>query len=120
MANILIVDDIAQIRKNISRVLIKEGHKINEACNGVEALNIIKNGDIDLIILDIMMPEKGGLETLIELSEFKKVKKILITGINVPQSDAFSRFMVHFGAKSLLQKPFKKTELLEAVNNALK
>jgi CheY-like chemotaxis protein len=120
MAKILIVDDIPEIRKNICRILKSNGHDIQEASNGVEALEMVKMNDVDIIILDIMMPEKGGLETLIELAENKEIKKILITGFNLPQSEAFDKLIDHFGAECLLQKPFKKAELLKAVDNALR
>jgi CheY-like chemotaxis protein len=120
MANILIVDDIPVIRKSVCRILKKAGHNIIEASNGVEGLEEIRKNDIDIIILDIIMPEKGGVETLIELNEYKKLKKILITGINIPQSDAFKKLIDHFGAQVLLHKPFKKEELLKAVEQALK
>jgi CheY-like chemotaxis protein len=119
MANILIVDDLPEIRKNICRILKNIGHKIQEASNGVEALKLVHASDVDLIILDIMMPGKGGIETLVELADNKKVKKILITGFNVPQSEAFDKLIDHFGAECLLQKPFKKAELIAAVNCAL-
>jgi len=118
MANILIVDDAVEVRSNLKKVLEKENHTIFEAQNGLDCLNLIKNNDIDLVILDIFMPEKGGIDTLMEIKSLN-IKKIIITGMPLSESDAFSSLINHYGAKKILFKPFKKNELIEAVEKAL-
>jgi DNA-binding NtrC family response regulator len=119
MANILIVDDAAEVRANLKKTLEKENHTIFEAQNGIDCLKIIHNNNIDLVILDIFMPEKGGIDTLMEIKSLE-IKKIIITGMPLSESDAFYSLINHYGAKKILFKPFKKIDLIEAVSEALK
>lgn len=119
MANILIVDDAPEVRFNLKKTLEKENHTIFEANNGIDCLNIIHNNNIDLVILDIFMPEKGGIDTLMEIKSLS-IKKIIITGMPLSESDAFYNLINHYGAQKILFKPFKKMELIDSVANALK
>ena len=119
MAKILIVDDSEDIRKSIKRTLEKYNHQTFEASNGLEALKLLHETKIDLLILDIMMPAKGGIETLLEIKNFKDLKKIIITGVVLTESDAFRSLIDHYGAKKILFKPFKKQELLDTINEIL-
>ena len=119
MAKILIVDDSAEIRNSIIRTLEKFNHQTFEASNGIEALKLLRETKIDLLILDIMMPAKGGIETLLEIKNFKNLKKIIITGVVLTDSDAFRNLIDHYGAQKILFKPFKKQELLDTINELL-
>jgi DNA-binding response OmpR family regulator len=119
MAKILIVDDSAEIRNSIKRTLEKFNHQTFEAANGIEALKLLNEIKIDLLILDIMMPAKGGIETLLEIKSFKDLKKIIITGVVLTESEAFRNLIDHYGAKKILFKPFKKQELLDTINEVL-
>ncbi|MBN1469179.1 MAG: response regulator [Fusobacteriaceae bacterium] len=119
MAKILIVDDSEDIRKSIKRTLEKHNHQIFEASNGLEALKILRENDFNLLILDIMMPTKGGIETLLETKNIKNLKKIIITGVVIAESEAFFNLIDHYGAKKILFKPFKKEKLIETVNEVL-
>ena len=118
MANILIVDDAQDIRANLKKILEKENHAIFEADNGYDCLKIIHNNNIDLVILDIFMPEKGGIDTLMEIKSLD-IKKIIITGMPLSESDAFYNLISHYGAQKILFKPFKKVELLSSVAEAM-
>ena len=85
MARILIVDDELQIRLLLRQLLEKEGHEIEEASNGRMALNLFRERPFDLVILDLIMPEKEGVETIIELKgEFKDAKILAISAIVKP------------------------------------
>lgn len=64
MYNILVCDDDKEIVKAIEIYLTKEGYNVLKAYNGIEALKILENNEIHLVILDIMMPGKDGIETL--------------------------------------------------------
>jgi len=72
MQSILIVDDDAQIRKLLNRILIREGFTTVEASHGKEALKRFDEQAIDLVITDIVMPEKEGIETIFELKKKNK------------------------------------------------
>ena len=120
MANILIVDDVPVIRKNITRTLEKYQHSIMEASNGVKALKLLHEKKFDLIILDIMMPNKGGIETLLDIKNIQSLKKIIITGVIQTDSEAFHNLINQFGVKKILFKPFTKKQLVDAIDEVLK
>lgn len=79
MYNILVVDDDKEIVKAIEIYLGKENYKIYKAFDGEGALKQIKNNDIHLVILDIMMPNKNGLETLDEIRRDKNIPVIMLS-----------------------------------------
>lgn len=119
MHKILVVDDVKEVRKSVMRTLNKKKYTLYEAANGVEAVEMLNKVDVDLMILDILMPYKGGIDTLLDVKNIREVKTIIITGISLPDSDAFENLVKQFGAKKILHKPFKKQELLDAVSEAL-
>lgn len=79
MYNILVVDDDKEIVKAIEIYLGKESYNIYKAYDGEEALKHINNNEIHLVILDIMMPNKDGLETLEELRKEKNIPVIMLS-----------------------------------------
>ena len=79
MYNILVVDDDKEIVGAIEIYLKKEGYNILKAYNGNQALEKVKENEIHLIILDIMMPEKDGIETLEEIRKDKSIPVILLS-----------------------------------------
>lgn len=79
MYNILVVDDDKEIVKAIEIYLGKENYKIFKAYDGKQALNQIKTNNIQLVILDIMMPQKDGIETLEEIRKDKKIPVIMLS-----------------------------------------
>lgn len=121
MANILIVDDHDYVRSSIRTTLEKENHSITEADDGSTAIEEIKKKDIDLIIMDIVMSNKGGIETLMDLRKEQHIPEvIMITGQVKTDSLAFHNLIAQFGARHLLYKPFRKDELLNVVHEVLK
>ncbi len=120
MATILIIDDIDYIRKSIRSILQALGHVILEASDGNEAVEITRKNRVDLLITDVVMPKKGGIETLLEhKEELEWIKKIIITGEVTRESTAFITLAVTLGVKKVLYKPFEKEELVNAVKEAL-
>lgn len=119
MAKILIVDDDDDVRLNLKRVLCQQGHEITEAVNGMEGMAALKKEQFDLMLLDILMPKKGGIQTLMEIKHIENLKKIIITGNVQEDSEAFPRLVSQFGARKVLFKPFKKSDLIEAVDEVL-
>ncbi len=120
MSSILIVDDIDYVRKNISTALENEGYDILEASNGDEAMKIIRESDIDLLIIDVLMPKKNGMETLLEhKDELARLKKIIITGEHAKTRESFLTLAKYLDVLHILYKPFKKKELIDSVRNLL-
>lgn len=121
MATILVVDDVDYFRAGVVSILKKAGHTVLEASDGTEISGLIEKNKIDLLIMDVVMPKKGGMETLFDLyHKLQDTKIIIVTGQISPDSEAFKKFINHFGAQKVLFKPFKKEELLETVDNLLK
>ena len=79
MYNILVCDDDKEIVKAIEIYLTKEGYNILKAYNGEECLNILKKNTVHLILLDIMMPKKDGIETLNEIRKESSIPVIMLS-----------------------------------------
>ena len=117
MYNILVVDDDKEIVGAIEIYLKKEGYNIIKAYNGNEALEKIKENDIHLIILDIMMPEKDGLETLEEIRKDKSIPVILLSA----KSEDYDKIGgLNQGADDYITKPFNPLELIARVNSQIR
>ncbi len=124
MARILIVDDEELARFTIRDFLETAGHVVDEATNGKEAIESQNADPFDLIITDILMPEKDGVETTIELKrDYPDLKIIAISGGGRTKDLDFVCTILKraygFGADKILAKPFSKEDLLERVNNCL-
>ena len=117
MYNILVVDDDREIVGAIEIYLKKEGYNIIKAYNGNEALQKIKENEIHLIILDIMMPEKDGLETLEEIRKDKSIPVILLSA----KSEDYDKIGgLNQGADDYITKPFNPLELIARVNSQIR
>ena len=117
MYNILVVDDDREIVGAIEIYLKKEGYNIIKAYNGNEGLEKVKENEIHLIILDIMMPEKDGLETLEELRKDKSIPVILLSA----KSEDYDKIGgLNQGADDYITKPFNPLELIARVNSQIR
>jgi two-component system response regulator ResD len=119
--SILVVDDNEDIRSLLSLVLEKEGFIVFLAANGAASLEIVKNNDLDLILLDIMMPGMSGLEVLKNIREDKnkKINSIPIIMITAKSTVADIDDAVELGASSYIIKPFRPVNLIQKVNAIL-
>ena len=117
MKKILIVDDEPHIRKLISKYAIFEDFEVNEASNGMEALNLCRYNDYDIIIMDIMMPELDGFSASREIRKFKSTPIILLSARG-EEYDRINGFET--GADDYVVKPFSPKELMLRVNAILK
>ena len=113
MYNILVVDDDKEIVKAIEIYLGKENYKIYKAYDGEEALKQIDENEIQLIILDIMMPKKDGIETL---EEIRKSKNIPVIMLSAKSEDIDKINGLNTGADDYITKPFNPVELIARVN----
>ena len=120
MAKILIIDDEEQVRLYLRSILEPEGHEVVEAPDGKVGLQLYREEPVDLIITDVFMPEKEGLETIRELrSEYPEVKIIAISGGGRTGNLDFLPLAKTFGALRTLAKPFDRQEMLDAVQEVL-
>ena len=118
---ILVIDDEPEIRKLFVQKLAGRGYEIIEACDGKEGLKLYHETRPDLVITDLVMPEKEGLETITELKrEFPNVKIIAISGggRNVP--DCYLHVAKNLGADRTFPKPIDWPELIKTVRELLK
>ncbi len=120
MAKIIVIDDEPYILLMLKKMLEKEGHQVEMATNGVEGINLYHEKGAELIITDIVMPEKEGLETIINLkAENPSLKVIAISGGGRVDSREYLHSAQLLGAERIFQKPFKKDEIVQAVKELL-
>jgi DNA-binding response OmpR family regulator len=121
MARILLIEDDNEVRTMLRLTLIHFGHTVIEARNGREGLELFKRANADLVITDIVMPEKEGLEVLIELREkqIPPVKIIAISGGGRQKAGDYLRLAKLMGAARVLAKPFSNEVLLAAIDELL-
>ena len=116
MALVLVIDDDALMRATIRRMLTF--HTVIEASDGREGLAAFQSRAPDVVITDILMPEKEGIETIIELRRVNRhVKIIAISGGGSSGTLDFLSSAKKLGADLVMQKPFRAVELLAAVNS---
>jgi DNA-binding response OmpR family regulator len=116
MASILIVDDEAAVRAGVAAALKKSGHATQEAQDAREASRMVATEKFDLIITDLVMPERHGFELLMNLPKHDRPAVIVMTGMS---GDFYRRAASGLGAARLLAKPFTIDRLLETVNEVL-
>ncbi|CCH49723.1 response regulator [Pseudodesulfovibrio piezophilus] len=120
MKNILIVDDAPMIRELLKSVLEAEGFAIVEAADGEEAIRLCQDRDIDLSIIDIFLPKKGGLQVMGELIKSDKSHKfIAISGGEAFNPEAIVELAKVFDVVETFTKPIDTRKLVETVKAAL-
>ena len=117
MSTILIVDDDPHLRELSGVFLQREGFDVSEAANGVEALSFLENRKVDLVILDIMMPQMDGWEVCQQLRAWHDLPVLMLTAKG-ETSQKLKGFQV--GADDYLVKPFEPLELVARVKALLK
>jgi DNA-binding response OmpR family regulator len=120
MARILIIEDDSQVREMLRQMLERAGYEVLDVPNGKEGIRLHRQKPTDLIITDLIMPEKEGIETIIELrSDFPEAKIIAISGGGRVGPMDYLNAAQKFGAVRTFSKPFERRELLEAVSALL-
>ena len=117
---ILVIDDDALVRSTIRRLLEHAEFTVFEARHGADGLSLIARQPVDLVITDILMPEKEGIETILELRQSYPMLPIIATsgGDRTGNSD-FLGMASKLGANRILPKPFRSKELLAMVGEIL-
>lgn len=120
MAHILVIDDDAPLRSLVREILEREGHSVADAEDGDEGLHLFRERLPDLVITDIIMPGKEGIETIQELrGECPGVRILAISGGGTrgPSGPLWDARLL--GADETLAKPFRIAELRDAVRRIL-
>ncbi len=121
MARILIIDDESQIRSMLRLMLERVGYEIAEAPDGIEGIRQYRENPADLIITDLIMPNKDGIGMIIDLKkEFPRVKIIAMSGGGVNRPEGYLDGAKKLGATRTLTKPIDRDEMLKAVKETLK
>ena len=117
MSRLLVVDDEFRIREIIKKYAVFEGHTVTEATEGMQAIDMAINGDFDLIIMDIMMPELDGFSACREIRKTKNTP-IIVLSARGEEYDRIHGF--ELGVDDYVVKPFSPKELMMRVNAVLK
>lgn len=118
--SILVVDDEPDLCDLISRMLVRAGHKVTCAGDGDEASRVIATQKFDLVLTDVIMPEKDGIEVIGELRRKQpNVRIVAMSGGGHVALDQYLKIAKGMGAHNVLQKPFSSDELLAALEAAM-
>ena len=116
MAKILVVDDDDHVRGMVSRLLRNAGHEVMDLSSGGEAVAAVGNTGFDALVVDLVMPEIGGIETIMAIHRVAPDLPTIVMSGKIPLEDeAVNRLVERYGAKSVLAKPFTAAELVAAV-----
>ena len=116
MATILVIDDEEEIRKILQTILEEAGHEVSLAVNGAEGLSLFREEPVDIVITDLIMPGKEGIETIRDLrAQFPDVKIIAISGRGGSYTNANLDRAVMIGADRSVAKPFGVSDILRVV-----
>jgi CheY-like chemotaxis protein len=117
--SILVVDDDPINRKILSRSLESEGHRVKTAGDGVHALEMLQDGPVDIVLLDVLMPEMDGLEVLRHMKADGKLKHLPVIVISALEEMETVVRCIEMGAEDYLSKPFDRVLLRARLNAAL-
>ena len=115
--NILVVDDDREIVDSIAIFLLGENYSVLKAYDGIEALEVLSENNVHLMILDIMMPKLDGIKTLMKLRESRNIPVILLSA---KSEDADKILGLTAGADDYVTKPFNPSELMARVKSQLR
>jgi two-component system, chemotaxis family, chemotaxis protein CheY len=122
VARILLVEDDEAVREILRKALVSAGHEVEEAQNGNVALACYQREASDVVITDLVMPEKDGLETIMELRRLNPAVKIIAIsggGRTLGPGQLYLETARAIGALQILAKPFTGSALLTALNQVL-
>ena len=114
---ILIADDEAEIRQLLRLYLEKDGYEVMEAENGVEAMEILRQREIHLILLDIMMPQLDGYQVLRKLRQESNIPVIFLSAKGADEDKILG---LDLGADDYITKPFNPLEAMARINAGIR
>ncbi len=117
MYNILVCDDERDIVSALKIYLEAEGYKIFEAENGTQAIETVKNNEIHLVLMDIMMPETDGITAMLKIRQISNIPVILLTAKG---EDTDKILGLNIGADDYITKPFNPVEVIARIRSQLR
>jgi CheY-like chemotaxis protein len=118
---ILVVDDDALVQTALKAVLERGGYQVVQAADGNACLAQLQQNKVDLVLLDILMPDKEGIETLIEMKrDYPALHVIAMSGGGRRSKSDFLAIAKKFGADATINKGFGASEILELVGTQLR
>jgi len=121
MPRILVADDTPELRTVMRKMLETKGYTVIEAANGQEAVDAFQKQPIDVVVMDIIMPEKDGFDAILELRRINpRVSIIAISGGALIAGSKYLAITQMLGVQDVLSKPFRPEDLLNAVGKCLK
>lgn len=118
MARVLLIEDEPAVRRTIQQMLLRGGHEVAEASDGDEGLRLARSDRPDIVITDLMMPGKEGIETVRELRRDAPALPILVISGNAGAA-LYMEIATMLGAQASLAKPLRSADLLAAVARLL-
>lgn len=120
MQRILIIDDEPHILVMLKKMMERAGYEIDLASNGKEGIELFQRSPADLVITDIIMPEKEGLETIREMKRIHpRLKIIAMSGGGKISAENYLETARIFGATRIIEKPFTQGEMVTAVKELM-
>jgi CheY-like chemotaxis protein len=120
MSRILVIEDDEMVRTSVAKILVLMGHTVVEARDGKEGLALFSESGADLVITDLVMPEKEGLEVMMEIKRTHPATRIIaISGGGRRGPGDLLRIAKHLGAAKVLSKPFSFEGFKAAVTEVL-
>ncbi len=120
MPRFLVADDHLAIRTLLTEILEGHGHEVETAPNGLAALKCLQSGTFDVLITDIFMPEKDGIELIMEVrAHYPNLRVIAISGGGPGVGMDLLKPALRLGAAKILRKPVSRADLLQAVREVL-
>ena len=117
VARVLVIEDDPEVRTYLVAVLSRSGHTVKQAANGKEGVQLFDSDPCDVVITDIIMPEKDGIETILDLRRTHPgLKVIAISGGGRSTPDNYLQSAKLLGADRAIRKPFTNEEILTAVD----
>jgi len=120
MARILVIDDDPFIRDVLKQTLERSRHNVVLAGDGEQGLQLFRENNFDLVITDLIMPKKEGIETIVELRKISPSARIIAIsgGYRLP-AENYLKIATTLGVDGTLIKPFEKADLISAVDDVL-
>ena len=120
MSRILIIEDDNEVREYLESVLSRAGYEVISASNGKEGVELFREQPADLVVTDIIMPEKDGIETIMDLRRANpQLKVIAISGGGRAEPENYLHSAKLLGASRTMKKPFTNQEMLSAIDELL-
>lgn len=120
MARVLIIEDDNEVREFLESLLDRAGYATITAVNGKEGVAIFNTSPVDLVITDIIMPEKDGIETIMDMKRANPALKVIaISGGGRAEPENYLHSAMLLGADRTIKKPFTNEDILEAVRTLL-